>query len=202
MSATRLLVLGAIRFMQPVHGYEVRRELLSWKLDPWTNVGTGSIYSALRTLEKDGAIRSVGRDRDGGRPARTSYELTAEGESEFQTLLRQAWWTVETPSQPLVPALTMFTSMSRAELIAAVQSRIGQLQAQLDTAALVRGTIRDGATGADDEIPEHVREIVNFVSAGTRAELDWSRQFVKRLRSGTYRLAGDPPAPDQVADDE
>ena len=33
MSATRLLVLGAIRIMQPVHGYEVRRELVSWRVE-------------------------------------------------------------------------------------------------------------------------------------------------------------------------
>ena len=28
MSSTRLLVLGAVRIFQPVHGYDVRRELL------------------------------------------------------------------------------------------------------------------------------------------------------------------------------
>ena len=56
MSATRLLVLGAIRIMQPVHGYEVRRELISWRLEESANVKPGSIYGAIRTLEKDGLI--------------------------------------------------------------------------------------------------------------------------------------------------
>ena len=44
VSATRLLVLGAIRTMQPVHGYIVRRELVSWRLEETTNVKPGSIY--------------------------------------------------------------------------------------------------------------------------------------------------------------
>ncbi len=30
MSATRLLILGALRFMQPAYGYSIHRELESW----------------------------------------------------------------------------------------------------------------------------------------------------------------------------
>lgn len=201
MSATRLLVLGAIRFMQPAHGYEVRRELLSWHLEPVTNVGSGSIYSALRTLEKDGAIRSVGQHRQGGRPARTPYEITPMGEREFQGLLRQSWWQVAMPTEPLLPALAMMTAMSRTELVAAVQSRILQIRSQIGGMTLVRRSIRDGATGANDEIPEHVREALDFVVGRTQAELDWSREFLRRLRRGDYQLAGEDarasgPAPE------
>ena len=43
MSSTRLLVLGVVRIFQPVHGYDVRRELLSWRVDQWANVAPGSI---------------------------------------------------------------------------------------------------------------------------------------------------------------
>lgn len=192
MSATRLLILGVIRFMQPAHGYELRRELLSWQLEPWTNVGTGSIYSALRTLEKDGAIRAVSSSREGNRPARTSYEVTEAGEREFRTLLRQAWWQVHPSTEPLVPALGMFPELSRQELMAALQSRITQMQGHLDHIAAVRATIRDGATPPVDEIPEHVRELLDFLSARGRAELEWTRQFLRRLRAGAYRLLDDP----------
>jgi DNA-binding PadR family transcriptional regulator len=188
MSATRLLVLGAVRFMQPVHGYEVRRELLSWQLEPVTNVGPGSVYSALRTLEKDGSIKAVGTERAAGRPARTRYEVTAEGEKEFQALLRQAWWQVTPATEPLVPALTMMPGMPRDELVAAVQSRIAQLQRYVEQMQFVRATIRDGATGEGDEIPEHVREVLDFLLARTRGELAWARQFVTRLQRGDYVL--------------
>ena len=43
MASTRLLVLGVVRIFQPVHGYDVRRELLSWRVDQWANVAPGSI---------------------------------------------------------------------------------------------------------------------------------------------------------------
>ncbi len=38
MSATRLLVLGAVRIFQPAHGYLVRRELLSWDVENWAAI--------------------------------------------------------------------------------------------------------------------------------------------------------------------
>ena len=72
MSATRLLVLGVIRIEQPVHGYDVRRELLSWRLEENTNVKPGSVYSAIRTLEKDGCIAVHSRESEDSRPQRTS----------------------------------------------------------------------------------------------------------------------------------
>ncbi|MDX6244892.1 MAG: hypothetical protein QOE76_2615 [Frankiales bacterium] len=195
MSATRLLVLGVIRLAQPVHGYEVRRELLTWRIEETTNVKPGSIYSAIRTLERDGCIAVHSRESEDSRPERTSYLLTAEGETEFQLLLRQYWWNVVQPAEPLIPALSMMLFMPREELIAALQSRATALSAHLRGLAFVRETIKDGATGKDGEIPEHVREILDFLTARARGELDWTRGLVKRLKAGTYRFSDEGDFP-------
>ncbi|MDX6257449.1 MAG: hypothetical protein QOJ11_3783 [Frankiales bacterium] len=195
MSATRLLVLGVIRLAQPVHGYEVRRELLTWRIEETTNVKPGSIYSAIRTLERDGCIAVHSRESEDSRPERTSYVLTAEGETEFQLLLRQYWWNVVQPAEPLIPALSMMMFMPREELLAALASRATKLNAHLRTLAFVRETIRDGATGADGEIPEHVREILDFMSARGRSELEWTRGLVKRLKAGAYRFSDEGDFP-------
>ena len=61
-STTRLLVLGVVRLFQPVHGYEVRRELLSWRAQEWASVKPGSIYNALKTLTREGYLEVVGTD--------------------------------------------------------------------------------------------------------------------------------------------
>src|SRR5947209_2127974 len=131
MSATRLLVLGVIRILQPVHGYDVRRELLTWRIEETSNVKPGSIYSAIRTLERDGCIAVHSKESEDSRPERTSYVLTGEGETEFQLLLRQSWWRVDQPAEPLIPALSMMLFMPRDELIGALQSRADQLSGQL-----------------------------------------------------------------------
>jgi DNA-binding PadR family transcriptional regulator len=195
MSATRLLVLGVIRLAQPVHGYEVRRELLTWRIEETTNVKPGSIYSAIRTLERDGCIAVHSRDSEDSRPERTSYVLTSEGETEFQLLLRRYWWNVIQPAEPLIPALSMMMFMPREELLAALQSRAITLGAHLRHLAFVRETIRDGATGAEGEIPEHVREILDFMTARARGELEWTRGLVKRLKAGGYRFSGEGDFP-------
>jgi DNA-binding PadR family transcriptional regulator len=196
MSATRLLVLGAVRFMQPAHGYEVRRELVSWRLEEHTNVKPGSIYGALRTLEKDGCIAVHERGSADGRPEKTSYVLTTEGEKEFQLLLRDSWWSVTPPKEPLLPALSLMSFVSREEVVRALAARIGVLQGELEGLSFKRAEIKDGATGADGEIPEHVREIMDFLSARTQAELEWSKRFQRRVRDGAYRFAGDEGFPE------
>jgi DNA-binding PadR family transcriptional regulator len=189
MSATRLLVLGAIRILQPVHGYEVRRELMTWRLEDFTNVKPGSIYGAIRTLEKDGCVAVHAREGGDRRPERTTYVLTREGEKEFQVLLRESWWSVAPPKEPLIPPLCLMLFLPREELIRALQARMSILEAELDGLSFKRAAIRDGATGAEGEIPEHVREIIDFISARTRAELEWARGFQRRLRDGAYRFA-------------
>ena len=196
MSATRLLVLGAVRVMQPVHGYDVRRELLSWNIEESAHIKPGSVYSALKTLAKDGFLEARSDDPD--KPERTSYQLTGEGEKEFQNLLRGAWWRVVQPTEPLIPALCLMPFMPRDELVAALQSRLAQLTSSLDEARFLRATIQDGATGEDGAIPEHVREIVDFITARTKAEVSWTRELVKRLKDGAYSFAGEEGWVDHV----
>ena len=177
MSATRLLVLGVIRIMGPVNGYRVRRELVSWRLEETTNVKPGSIYSAIRTLEKDGLIAG---DPD--------HVITGEGEKEFQLQLRKAWWTVQSPAEPLIPALTMMPFMARDELVEALSAREAHLNNEIRELGFQRRAIKDGATGADGEIPEHVREIVDFLDSRRRSELEWTIRFRKRVKAGSYRF--------------
>ena len=121
--------------------------------------------------------------------------LTEEGEQEFGLLLRESWWTVVSPIEPLIPALCLMTMLPRDELVRALQARVGALAGRVDALAFTRASIRDGATGADGEIPEHVREIMDFMIARTRAELDWTRGFQKRLRDGAYAFAAEPGMP-------
>ncbi len=195
MSATRLLVLGAIRIMQPVHGYDVRRELLTWRLEELANIKPGSVYSAIRTLLKDGCVAVHSRDSDDSRPEKTSYVITAEGEKEFQLLLRESWWSYRSPSEPLIPALCLMPFMSREELIRALGARVSRLEGELESSLFLRSAIRDGATGADGEVPEHVREVLDFVRSRWRAEVEWSRALQRKLRDGTYTFSGEEGFP-------
>jgi DNA-binding PadR family transcriptional regulator len=198
--STRLLILGIVRIFQPVHGYDVRRELQSWRMDNWVSSRPGSVYSALRTLEKDGLIAEAtgeqgsGRRRAGG-SQKTEYVVTTEGETAFATMLREAWWTVEPTAEPLIPALTLMGFMSRDELSAALRARVGQLEGRIEQLNYFKASISLSATGADGEIPAHVREIMEFTASKHRAELEWSRSFARHLQEGRYWFADEADWP-------
>ena len=118
-SSTRLLVLGCVRIFQPVHGYFLRRELVSWEVDQWAHVHPGSIYNALKSLTRSGLLEEVGVVADGPRPPRTTYRLTDAGEDEFLTLVRAGLLTVDDPTLFLT-AVNMAFALPRDEVVQAV----------------------------------------------------------------------------------
>jgi DNA-binding PadR family transcriptional regulator len=163
-STTRLLVLGVVRLFQPVHGYEVRRELVTWRASEWASVNPGSIYNALKTLTRDGLLEVVGTDQIGGRPERTTYQLTVAGEDEFRNLLRSQWWTVGSLTDPLMAAVSFLSAVSRKEAIAALEHRITQIQGMARHAELVI----ESHDGTDS--PFHVREMMRLMNARSLAD--------------------------------
>ena len=191
VSTTRLLLLGAVRIFQPVHGYFVRRELMSWQADAWANLNPGSVYNGLRSLARDSFVEEVGTETEGGRPARTTYRLTGDGETEFLRLLRDALWKVS-PFEPaeLMAAWSFAWALTRDEVIAALGHRLEQIEA---SARAVGYAIED--------IPNHpampvtVAEHYRLGQARLDGEAAWARQLLERLRAGAYWFDGEPDPP-------
>lgn len=191
LAPTRLLVLGVIRLLQPVHGYDVRRELLSWQADDWANVAPGSVYGALKTMERDGWIEAVETAQEGSRPIRTTYRVTDEGEKEFHALLNATWMHARSENHPLLPAVALMPFADRDTVIGHLEARIHDLTAESKRAqaqiAHIEGGTGDPATGA----PYHTAEMMRLTLARAEAELAWARRLIDRLRSGDL----DPWAP-------
>jgi DNA-binding PadR family transcriptional regulator len=191
VSATRLLLLGAVRIFQPVHGYFVRRELLSWHADAWANLNPGSIYNGLRSLVRDGFVEEVGTETEGGRPARTTYRLTVNGDSEFLQLLRGALWNVR-PFEPgeLMAAWSFASALKREEVIAALEHRLEQIEPSARATAYAIEDI-PGDPGTPDTVAEHYR----LTQSRLEGEAAWARQLLDRLRAGEYWFQGEPDPP-------
>lgn len=187
-SPTRLVVLGAVHQFQPVHGYFLRRELMTWLVDEWANIQPGSIYNALRSLEQDGYVRESGTESDGKRPARTSYTITPAGEVELMRMLRDTLWNVEPFDTQAVMVIASFMFiLSRQEVIAGLEHRISKI----DAIVLTNGFhIED--TARSETTPKYVREIFELSTARLRAEQEWARSLAERLKQGEYAFADDP----------
>ncbi|MGA9597097.1 MAG: PadR family transcriptional regulator [Acidimicrobiia bacterium] len=187
LNTTRLLVLGVTRIFQPVHGYFVRRELLSWHADEWARINPGSIYNALRSLERAGFVTEVATDAEGNRPAKTTYRLTADGESEFRILLRDHLWDIDSSDPTSLRAgLSFMWALPREEVVAAMDHRANALEG-LGNAQ--RFTRQEYTTHPDR--PDHVVEVFLLEEARLESERHWAIDFAQRLRSGAYRFAGE-----------
>ncbi|MET8306497.1 MULTISPECIES: PadR family transcriptional regulator [unclassified Micromonospora] len=201
-----MMILGLVRWMQPVHGYDVRRELLSWSADKWANVQPGSIYHALRKLTEEGLLRAVATEQVGARPARTTYEVTAKGEDEFETLLRNLWWNFNEPTDPFTAAFSFLPAMPRSEAAAALRNRANLLRAGIESmrASLESDWVRNTK-------PVHVGWMFELWSARAEAEMSWCERIAERIDSGVSYLpaeltnaegwpqwtdGGEPAAPD------
>ena len=191
VSATRLLLLGAVRIFQPVHGYFVRRELMSWHADAWGKLNPGSIYNGLRSLARDGFVAEVGTEAQGGRPARTTYRLTGDGETEFLQLLRGALWTVSRfDPADLLAAWSFAAALKREEVTAALEHRVEQIEA---SARASEYAIEGIAT--NPAMPDTVAEHYRLSQARLNGEAAWARELVDRLRAGEYWFDGEPDPP-------
>jgi DNA-binding PadR family transcriptional regulator len=182
-----MMILGLVQWMQPVHGYDVRRELLSWSADKWANVQPGSIYHALRKLSDEGLLREVATEQVGGRPARTSYEITDKGRVEFQSLLRIGWWNVAPGPDPFMAAFSFLPALAPEEASAALRNRALQLRAgaQQLTAAM--------AADWADHKPVHVSWMWERNIALAEAEIAWCERTATLIEQGEPFPAMSPP---------
>jgi DNA-binding PadR family transcriptional regulator len=185
MSTTRLLLLGAVRIFQPVHGYLLRRELLSWQVQDWAHLNPGSIYSGLRTLAKQGYLAE-----SDGEPV--AYRLTMDGETEYLRLLSQALrepaW--HDPSR-LLGGLCFLTTMSRDEVREALRARGLALEAALSGARAGVRTIQQTRTA-----PASTMELFEVAGRWLEGERAWVAEVCERIDAGHYRFAGDADGPD------
>jgi DNA-binding PadR family transcriptional regulator len=178
MSATRLLILGVLRFKQPTHGYDVRRELESWQAERWANIAYGSIYFALNKMAEEELVEVVDAGQAGKGPARTTYAVTPAGEQEFQRLLREYWWEPKTVIDPFQVALAFIHELPRGELLDALRHRAAAARAKAEELqAAIRSRTAAGAT-------RHVTENMRLAAYHVETDLRWAEEAIANVERG------------------
>ncbi len=171
------MVLLALLVEAPMHPYRMQQVIKERGQDQLVNVAQrNSVYQALDRLVRDGLARPAGTAREGGRPERTVYEITAEGEA---TLRRWLAHMVTTPARefPEFPAaLAFLAKLPPAEVRALLGERI---TAQEQRLAAVEGQAPPG-------MPRLFLIEDEYRAAMLRAELDWLRVVVDDLATGRF----------------
>jgi DNA-binding PadR family transcriptional regulator len=186
-----MMILGLVRWLQPVHGYDVRRELLSWDVENWANVQPGSIYHALRKLTEEEMLEEVATEQVGARPARTTYKVTPKGEMEFEELLRRYWWEYKQPVDPFLSAFAFLTALPRREAVAALRNRARRLEAW---ATGFRESFEANSAWVTSKPPNVLWQ---FELGIDKAELEatWCWKTAERVEAGEgFHADDDPPA--------
>ena len=193
-----LAILGLLKD-QPLHGYELRKRL-SESLGPMWGISYGSLYPALRRLEREGAIASVeptlpapipatgsldgdlaaARVRRAAKPSRRTrkaYRITAIGEARLDELMLAD----DTPEDERTFALKLvfcrhLAPPARVELF---ERRRATLAERLSRAR------RSGATRGD----RYTRSVLEHRTQSTQRDLEWVEQLLAAER-GEGRTQG------------
>ena len=125
---TRLLILWLLS-ESPLHGYRIKKILEDEGLGFFFPIEYASIYSALRTLVKEGHVEQVAVEREGNRE-RTRYRITRSGRRHFEELLRRAWRELPSPAEPIQLALAARPELAEDEVDQLLDERRDALRAR------------------------------------------------------------------------
>lgn len=91
MNISKFVVLGALDALGTASGYDIIRFLENKMISRWTNVKTGSIYNALKSLQKEDCVKKVSRVKKGLFPTMTLYAITDTGRQSFDMMQEEAF---------------------------------------------------------------------------------------------------------------
>lgn len=188
---TRLLLLGAVATFEPVNGYQIRRELISWGVESWANIKPGSIYHGLAALAHRGDL--VRHDlRDGTREVAV-YELSQSGRDEFRRLYEEAM-TVVRPTAPLAfqTALSMLPLVTRDDAKRLLRQRLENLDAEAEGYAEKTDV---------QHVPPHVLAVMDYWERVGGVEREWLVRLLFRIEAGELFFLHEPMGWTPAADD-
>ncbi len=177
--STRLVILGLLR-ERPLHGYELKH-IIEERMGDWTNIAFGSIYYALDKLQDDGFVERVATEKEGGRPARTVYQITEAGRGEFLRLLREIWREVERQYYTFDIGLTFMKALPLEEVKGYLRKRVAQLETILQHL-----DAHEEEQLAHEEVPRLAAAVFAHSRAHFEAELSWTRDLLEKIEQGIY----------------
>lgn len=162
----KLLLLGLLR-NHAMHGYQLA-EFIDNTLASCVDLKKPTAYYLLNKMAEEGWV-SFRDEQVGNHPPRRIYELTAEGEAQFQQMLRHSLARYDPLQFSSDIALAFVDSLPRPEVLALLQERQGQVEQLL---AKVHSAPQH--PGSFELLLMHQRQFLT-------AELAWLEQLIQFL---------------------
>ena len=180
--ATPLTPLGVAALSllaeEPMHPYEMYQLLMARHEDRLVKVRPGTLYHAVGRLEEQGLVAATGTGREGNRPERTTYEISAAGR-EALTLRLQDMLSSPVNEYPSFPmAVSEAYNLPAGVVIELLDRRLMGLEEQLEFLAAAQERVR--AKGVDRKYWIDME----YQQAILRAETGWIRSLQQQLGTG------------------
>lgn len=182
----RLLILGVLH-RGDFHPYEIKRRLEAAMVECYTDVDVGTLYYAVRKLEKDGFITEVAQERVARGGVRTIYRITPEGRAEFrQGLHRQ--FDVEGPVSHTLYGALLFLHLADLGLVeGSLRRRIARLDELIAKLKPIRKefALRLSTGG------EH---LLGHLDRQRRLDRAWLKSLLAHIKTNGIHDVADPSA--------
>ncbi len=180
-----MLLLGAVALFEPVNGYQIRRELMSWQVDQWANINPGSIYHALTSLTDKGHLTRPDLV-DNGRTVAV-YEISDSGRAELERLITRSLEAVDAYNGlSFYAAFALVPLLERPAVAQHLSIRLKNLERtikELDAAVRVNARM----------VPPHTVSALHLQLDKLRTERAWLVEVLDDVRSGKLFFIGEAP---------
>lgn len=180
----RLLILGVLH-RGDFHPYEIKRRLEAAMVECYIDVDVGTLYYAVRKLEKDGLIEALAHERVARGGMRTIYRITAKGRTEFREGLHQQFDREGPVPQTLYAAL-LFLHLADAGVVEeALRRRIARLDDLIAKLEPIKEQLRDVISTGSEHLLEHIEQ-------QRRLDRSWLKSFLADIETHGIRDVADP----------
>ena len=179
-----LYILGVLH-RGNFHPYEIKRRLRNAMVECYTDVDVGTLYYAIRQLEKNRLIVAVRWERVARGGARTVYGISASGKRRFQQLLNGQFAAEGSVAKTLHGPM-LFLQFSNLPLIAdLLRTRIARETEAIRKVAEIRKQLGSiPATGA--------LHLMKHLELQHRLDRRWLHGVLADVENGRVRDVADP----------
>lgn len=126
------LAVLVLLYERPMHPYEMAATLRERRKQDSIKLRYGSLYTVIELLLKAGFIAEKRTSREGNRPERTIYEITAPGEAEMRGWMREILSTPAKEYPQFEAGLSLLPAVPPEEAIDLLETRLEFLKKDID----------------------------------------------------------------------
>ncbi|HEX6740506.1 MAG TPA: PadR family transcriptional regulator [Sphingomicrobium sp.] len=180
----RLLILGVLH-RGDFHPYEIKRRLEAAMVECYIDVDVGTLYYAVRQLDKEGLIAAVAQERVARGGIRTIYTITAEGRAEFRNGLHRQFDAEGPVAQTLYGALLFLHLADPALVKASLRRRLARLDELIAKLEPMRAELAPRLSTGGEHLLRHIER-------QRRMDCEWVKALLADIETKGIHDVADP----------